>query len=158
VVPREHVRLTGTIDVSLPPEQAFHLFTPSGERAWAEGWDPQFPAPVADETEPGTVFTTAGHGGQLTIWTVVRRVGDTAIAYSRTTPGDRAGLVTVTLQPSADGSTVTVGYDLTALVPESDHALREFAHHYPAFLAEWRDAIAALLAAPQGGGALDAHR
>jgi hypothetical protein len=152
------VRLTGTIDVSLPPEQAFHLFTPSGERAWAEGWDPQFPAPVADETEPGTVFTTAGHGGQLTIWTVVRRVGDTAIAYSRTTPGDRAGLVTVTLQPSADGSTVTVGYDLTALVPESDHALREFAHHYPAFLAEWRDAIAALLAAPQGGGALDAHR
>ncbi len=157
MVPREHVRLTGTIEVSLPPEQAFHLFTPSGERAWAEGWDPQFPAPVADETEPGTVFTT-DHGDQRTIWTVVRREGHTSIAYSRTTPGDRAGLVTVTLQPSAGGSTVTVGYALTALVPEADHALQQFAHHYPAFLAEWRDSIAALLAAPRGGGALDAHR
>jgi hypothetical protein len=152
VVPREHVRLTGTIEVGLPPKRAFDLFTPSGERAWAEGWDPQFPDPAADETEPGTVFTT-DHGDQRTVWTVVRRETGTAIAYSRTTPGDRAGLVTVTLQPSAGGSAVTVGYDLTALVPESDHALQAFAHHYPAYLAEWRDSIAALLAAPPGGGA-----
>jgi len=156
VAPREHVRLTGTIEVGLPPEQAFSLFTPSGERAWSEGWDPQFPAPTEDETEPGTVFTT-DHGDQRTIWTVVRREAGSAITYSRTTPGDRAGLVTVALQPSAGGSTVTVGYDLTALASEADHALREFAHHYPAFLNEWRDAIAALLAAPQGGAASHAR-
>ena len=31
-------RLTGQIDVALPPPQAFTLFTPSGERAWAESW------------------------------------------------------------------------------------------------------------------------
>jgi hypothetical protein len=37
------VRLTGQIDVALPPPRAFTLFTPSGERAWAEGWDPGFP-------------------------------------------------------------------------------------------------------------------
>ncbi len=158
MTPREHVRLTGTIEVGLPPEQAFDLFTPTGERAWSEGWDPRFPAPVADETAPGTVFTT-DHGGRTTIWTVVRREAGTAITYSRTTPGDRAGLVSVALQPSAGGSTVTVGYDLTALAPESDHALREFAHHYPAFLAEWRHAITVLLAAaPRGGEAHDAAR
>jgi hypothetical protein len=157
VIPREHVCLTGTIEVGLPPTQAFDLFTPSGERAWAEGWDPQFPAPVADETEPGTVFTT-DHGDQRTVWTVVRREAGTSITYSRTTAGDRAGLVTVTLRPSAGGSTVTVGYDLTALVPEADHALQRFAHHYPAFLVEWRDAIAAHLAPPSGGGVIDAQR
>jgi hypothetical protein len=157
VAPREHVRLTGTIEVGLPVEQAFHLFTPSGERAWAEGWDPQFPAAVADETEPGTVFTT-DHGGQRTIWTVIHREAGTDIAYSRTTPGDRTGLVTVALQPCAGGSTVTIGYDLTALVPEANHALQEFAHHYPAFLAEWRDAIAALVAVRRDGGAHDARR
>ena len=154
--PREHVRLTGTIEVGLPPEQSFSLFTPSGERGWTAGWDPQFPTLVVDETELGTVFTT-DHRGRSTIWTVVRREADTAIAYSRTTPGDRAGLVTVTLQPSAGGSTVTVGYALTALVPEADHALQQFAHHYPAFLAEWRDAIAAFIAAPHDGGAHDAR-
>jgi hypothetical protein len=38
------VRLSGHIDVALPPPRAFTLFTPAGERAWAEGWDPQFPA------------------------------------------------------------------------------------------------------------------
>ena len=154
MAPRERVRLTGTIEVSLPPGRAFHLFTPSGERAWAEGWDPQFPTAGTDETEPGTVFTT-DHGGQSTIWTVVHREAGTAIAYSRATPGDRAGLVTVALQPSAGGSIVTIGYDLTALVSEADHALQEFTHHYPAFLAEWRDAIAALLAIRGDGGARD---
>ena len=154
MVPREHVRLTGTIEVGLPPEQAFSLFTPSGERAWTEGWDPQFLTAVTDETEPGIVFTT-DHGGRITIWTVVHREAGTGIAYSRTTPGDRTGLVTVALQPAAGGSTVTVGYDLTALVPEADHALQEFTHHYPAFLAEWRDAIAALLAIRGDGGARD---
>ena len=28
------VRLTGTVEVALPPEQAFVMFTPSGERTW----------------------------------------------------------------------------------------------------------------------------
>jgi hypothetical protein len=39
----KRVRLTGTIGVPLPPTEAFALFTPTGERAWAEGWDPRFP-------------------------------------------------------------------------------------------------------------------
>lgn len=41
------VRLSGAIRVPLPPQEAFILFIPSGERAWADDWDPQF------LTEPG---------------------------------------------------------------------------------------------------------
>ncbi len=63
------VRLTGSIDVGLPPVQAFTLFTPTGERAWAHGWDPEFPSPAADDTEPGVVFRTR-HGDRVTTWTV----------------------------------------------------------------------------------------
>jgi hypothetical protein len=55
VTPCKRVRLTGTIPVPLPPKDALALFTPTGERAWAQGWEPHFPGPAADDTEPGTV-------------------------------------------------------------------------------------------------------
>ena len=56
------IRLHGTVAVQVPPAEAIELFTPSDERRGAHGWDPSFPAPPADETEPGTVFETGGHG------------------------------------------------------------------------------------------------
>ena len=33
-----NVTLTGHLTVTLPPEQAFDLFTPRGEQRWAVGW------------------------------------------------------------------------------------------------------------------------
>lgn len=55
-------RLTGRIQIALPPGEAFRLFTPRGEQDWAQGWHPRFPAPAPDDTEPGTVFETHAHG------------------------------------------------------------------------------------------------
>ena len=52
-------RLTGRVAVALPPDEAYRLFTPLGEQAWAHGWSPRFPVPTADDTvltaitEPG---------------------------------------------------------------------------------------------------------
>jgi hypothetical protein len=136
------VRLTGCIDVRLPPAQAFALFTPNGERAWADGWEPEFPSPAADDSEPGVVFLT-GHGGHVTTWTVTSREPGQAISYTRVTPGDRAGIVTVRCQAAAAGTRVTVGYDLTALAPEANAELDRFAAGYREFLASWERAIAA---------------
>ncbi len=137
--------------MALPPPAAFLLFTPTGERAWADGWDPQFPVAVADETEPGIVFTTA-HGGRQTTWVVVRREAGVAITYSRLTPGDRAGLVSVALEPLPTGSTATVVYDLTTLASERNSEVQSFADHFDGFLAGWQDAIARALAdAPPSG-------
>jgi hypothetical protein len=41
----ERVRLTGTLKIALPTEQAFLMFTASGERTWAQGWE-QLPEPA----------------------------------------------------------------------------------------------------------------
>jgi hypothetical protein len=145
VTGRTRVRLTGQIDVALPPPRAFTLFTASGERAWAEGWDPWFPGPDAGDTDPGVVFVTR-HGGRLTTWIVVGCEPPAAIRYAQASPGHRAGIVSVGCRPSAAGTRVTVGYDLTALTPEANAELDRFAAGYPDFLAHWEQAIARAIA------------
>jgi Polyketide cyclase / dehydrase and lipid transport len=143
----KRVRLTGTIPVPLPPTDAITLFTPTGERAWAPGWDPQFPSPVPDDTEPGTVFQT-DHAGRRSTWTVTRHDPATTIQYATTTPGDRAGLVTVACTPGEDDTTTaTVSYDLTTLAPEANADLDRFAAHYRSFLGQWQHAIAQAITA-----------
>lgn len=133
---------TGVVPVPLPPAEAFALFTPSGERAWAEGWDPRFPQPTDDETAPGTVFETA-HGAATT-WVVVARDPGRSIVYARVGHGDRAGTVAVELAPAADGTTLArVTYDLTALTASAEPALAAFEAGYDEFLRHWTAAIAA---------------
>lgn len=139
--PCTRVSLTGRIEVNLPPDQAFLLFTPSGERTWAHGWDPSFPSPSPDETGLGSVFRTA-HGDRESIWTVVRREPGHAIGYAVTTPEVSCGLVTVSCDPSANGTGTTVSYDLTALRSEANAELDRFEENYPSFLAHWERAIA----------------
>ena len=137
-------RLTGRIQVPLPPEEAFHLFTPRGEQVWAHGWHPHFPSPAPDDTEPGTVFETSAHG-EHTIWLVIDRQPGKRISYARVTPGDRAGSVTVVISAAGHHSEVEGTYHLTALNSRADHKLSEFADGYPAYLESWQDAISAWL-------------
>jgi hypothetical protein len=140
------VRLTGSFGVARPPGEAFTLFTPEGERAWARGWDPVYPGwPEAGPgvgAEPGTVFVTR-HGGRVTTWVVAAAEPGRSITYAQVSPGDRAGLVGVSCQGAGTGSTVTVTYELTALSPEGETGLRRFAQDYAEFLAHWERAIAA---------------
>ena len=137
-------RLTGRIQVGLPAAEAFRLFTPRGEQAWEPGWQPRFPALVPDDTEPGTVFETDARG-QHTVWLVTGRDPGRRICYARVTPGEQAGLVTVTITAAGGSSEVEVSYQLTALSPAAGHQLREFADRYPAYLQSWQDAITAWL-------------
>ncbi len=137
-------RLTGRIQVDLPPDEAFRLFTPRGEQDWAHGWQPRFPALAADDTEPGTVFETDAHG-QHTIWLVLDRQPGKRISYARVTPGDQAGIVTITISAADRHSEVQVTYQLTALTGTAGHKLSEFAARYPAYLQSWQEAITAWL-------------
>jgi hypothetical protein len=137
-------RLTGRIQVALPPGEAFRLFTPRGEEDWAHGWHPRFPAVTPDDSEPGTVFETGAHG-QDPIWLVTDRHPGRRISYARVTPGFQAGTVTVTVSPAGPHSEVEVTYHLTALTDAGNRKLAEFADGYPAYLQSWEDAIAALL-------------
>jgi len=137
-------RLTGRIQVGLPPGEAFRLFTPRGEQDWANGWHPRFPVPAPDDTEPGTVFETNAHG-EDTVWLVLDRQPGKRISYARVTPGSQAGTVTITINGSGRHSEVEVTYQLTALTATAGHKLREFADGYRAYLQSWQDAITAWL-------------
>jgi hypothetical protein len=136
--------MTGHLTVALPPEEAFRLFTATGERDWAPDWDPHFPEPVDDETALGTVFQTGGHG-HLTTWIVVDSVPGRLIRYARVAHDATAGTVLVNLDSAGDHSDVTVTYELTALTDAARGELDEFAANYPAFLQSWQDAIASVI-------------
>ncbi len=151
------VRLTGRIQVGLPPGEAFRLFTPRGEQDWVHGWQPRFPVPARDDAEPGTVFETHAHG-QHTIWLVTDREPGRRVSYARVTPGEQAGTVTVPVAPSGGGSEVEVTYQLTTLVAGADRKLREFADGYPAYLQSWQDAIEAALGREDQHGGGDHRR
>jgi len=149
-------RLTGRIQVGLPPEEAFRLFTPAGEQEWVHGWHPRFPVPAPDDTEPGTVFETDAHGYQA-IWVVTGRQPGTSISYARLIPGSQAGTVTVTIGPAEGGrSEVEVSYHLTALTDSGARSLREFADGYPAYLRSWQDALSAWVSCRPGHRGLGA--
>ncbi|GAA2319657.1 hypothetical protein GCM10010149_85470 [Nonomuraea roseoviolacea subsp. roseoviolacea] len=142
--------LTGRLTVALPPEEAFTLFTPRGEEQWVAGWQPRFPVETHDDSAPGTVFET-GARDERTIWVVVEREPGRRVAYARVTPGSRAGTVTVEVDADGQGgSTVRVTYALTALTPESEEPLHEFAERYPDFLQSWEEEIARHLVSRPG--------
>ena len=144
LAPVRRARLSGS--VRLPPgcEAALFLFSPRGEKLWADDWDPQFPAPAEDDTEPGTVFETV-HGPQRTTWVVSARDPGRSVRYARVVHGQNAGTVTVSLD---DSGAATVEYDLTALSDEAATHLARFAAHYPQYLQHWEQAIADATSAP----------
>jgi hypothetical protein len=133
-------RGAATLTVDLPPEQALRLFTPEGERLWAEGWDPRYPAGSGSE-DAGTVFVT-GTDPRATVWMIVdsepRRM-----RYARVAP-ENAGLVTVEVVSHTEGTTrLEVSYRLTALNP--DGTLSGFAGGYQDFIASWETEIRSVL-------------
>jgi len=131
------------ISVGLPREEAIALFTPEGERLWADGWDPHYPEPGRRE-DPGTVFTT-GHGSHQTTWIMVDH-GPEGVRYARVTDGMTAGTVAVDVVGTAERSTqVRVTYDLTALTPAGDTWLEAFDADYEAAIRDWATEIAAAL-------------
>jgi hypothetical protein len=111
-----------------------------GERAWAEGWEPSFPAAGSTEPAVGLVWETSAHG-HTTCWVVAEAVPSRRVRYARVCPGLAAGTVTVELEPTAAGSRVTVTYDLTALTEQGHHWLDEFAAGYEEEIAGWDSAI-----------------
>ena len=137
---------TAEITVSLPSEQAITLFTPEGERRWADGWDPRYPQ--RDRREgPGTVFITS-HGAHQTTWVMVDH-GPMGVRYARVTEGMTAGTVAVDVVATPERSThVRVTYDLTALTPAGDVWLESFNADYEDAIGEWATEIAAALESP----------
>ncbi len=127
-----------TVELSISRARA--LFTPEGERSWAdEDWDPQYPDPSRTEG-PGTVFVTTD-GGRQTVW-VMADATATCVRYVRTTANVDVGTVTVSCeQEGPDRTAVTVTYDVTALGSEGETALDAFTEEFDSFIDSWAAAI-----------------
>ena len=142
-------RLVRTHHFELPmaPREAFHFFTPEGERAWAKGWEPRYLHPADGRTAAGMVFTT-GHGGEETLWTMTRHEPESGVAeYLRVTPGSRMGTVRVQCSELGSGQTrVAVTYALTALSEEGNATLRALDRaSYESFIESWESSIRAAI-------------
>ena len=74
------------ITVDLQPEQAMALFTPEGERRWADGWNPSL-SRAWPPRRRRAVFST-GHGGHQTTWVMVDNEPG-RVRYARVTEGMR---------------------------------------------------------------------
>src|SRR4051794_34990220 len=138
-----HIARSHSLVVEKPLAEAFLFFTPEGERAWAEGWDPKYRHPEDGKLERGLVFTTGG-GAEFTIWTVIRLDAPNLVEYVRTTPGSRTGTVLVQCTALGDSRTrATVVYSLTSLTGEGEKVLKTLDDGaFQRFIESWEQSIA----------------
>jgi hypothetical protein len=141
-----HETRSATIQLDAAPERAFGMFTPLGERAWAQGWDPEFLHPLDGEACEGSVFIT-GAGGRETIWTTIAHDPPTRAAYARVTPGLHAVIVEVRLRPAGGDATLAdISYTFTALTPAGTDAVAEMVEGFGGWMEEWETSINRALA------------
>jgi hypothetical protein len=130
-----------------PPARVFPLFTPLGEKAWAQGWEPQI---LSGREERGSVFRTV-RDGRETLWIVVDyRPAEGRVSYARLAQESNMGLVDVSLSAAPGGGTeVSVRYTLTAINAQEEAFVSEFLEprRYARMIEEWRVSTAAALAA-----------
>jgi hypothetical protein len=139
----ERVTRSHSFGVGLPAREAFRLFEPEGERAWAHGWDPRYVHPRDGRAEAGMAFTT-DHGGEHTIWMMTRHEPAAGLVeYVRATPGSRIVTVMVQCAPVAPARTrVTVLYVLTGLSEAGNGYIRAMDEaHFRDFIDGWGKAI-----------------
>lgn len=150
----ERAERVASFAVDLPAREAFELFTPEGEKAWAHGWEPEYLHPANGRIARGMVFRTR-IGGEETIWTVARCEPGSCVEYVRCTPGSRTAVVRVRCAPiDATRCEVTVGYAFTGLSESGNLRIREMdERRYAEFIGDWRSAIEAMLARRSGRAA-----
>ena len=144
----EHGERAHDFVLALPMSQAFELFTPEGERLWAAGWEPRYLHPADGRATRGMVFTT-GHGGEETIWTMMRHEPASGLVeYLRVTPGSRVGRVLVHCTAlDLSRTRVNVVYEFTGLTGAGNARIRELLDpaRYRDFIESWAKEIEAAL-------------
>lgn len=143
-----HLERRHSIEIAASAERVFPLFTPLGERAWVDGWDPEFLHPADGETCAGMVFRTGG-GAEATLWACADwEPAAYRVRYVRVTPGSRLGFVTVACRPlDPERTEATVTYAFTALSDAGRDYLDGFGETaFAAMIEGWRGAIERLLA------------
>jgi hypothetical protein len=135
---REHSFL-----LPMAPQDAIALFTPEGERAWAEDWDPAYVYPAAGTAVEGMVFTTAA-AGEETLWLLTKyEPAQGRAEYARITPGSRVAMVKVRCEEEGAQTRVTVSYTITGLSAAGNAYARDMtARRFADYIETWPASIA----------------
>ena len=138
-----HTRSEFDFTVQAPMAVAAPFFGANEERKWAEDWNPKFLKPNPARDEQGAVFTIAHPGGAQAIW--VMASADFAgghIQYVYVIPDAMATLIDIHLTQSSSRTTaVHVVYERTALRPEANPHVEQFAKNDGGQGPQWADSI-----------------
>jgi hypothetical protein len=136
---------SGVIGLPALPNQVFPLFTPTGEKLWVNGWDPEAVYPESGATEKGMVFKTGRPDGAHSVWIMTEHDPENLrVAYVRVTAGSDVCVVAVRCDPGPEGGTrAHVAYTLTALGERgSEYLAEDFSEErYQERMEAWEEAI-----------------
>jgi hypothetical protein len=147
-VPRTQT-LASTIALAAPIDRVFPLFSPLGERAWVEGWDPEILFPRGVEWAQGMIFRTVSDGRE-DIWVVVELDQPAhRVVYYRTEPGRLVARVEVRCRAVDPGRTeATVQYSYVGLSDAGSAHIAEWTEAaYRSKMERWQRTINAILGA-----------
>ena len=132
--------------VNAPYDEAFPLFGAYEERKWAAGFEPKFIHPSPAQDQQGMVFTTE-HEGRTRVWTnsvFDRQTGHVQYVYFA--PDTMVTQIDIHLtKASAAETRVDAVYERTALRPEANAQVAEFARGDASSGPKWAKAIAGYL-------------
>lgn len=141
-------------DVPVSLDQAFPLFGPLGERAWAgPSWRPDMLHPVPHRDVEGAVFLQAHLEGRTAVWTNTcfdRAAGRAQYVYL--VPGRQVALIDLTLSERGGSTHVTVRYRRTALAVTANREVRTASRSDARSGPKWKGAIERALSKRRGEG------
>ena len=139
----ERATISQAITLAADPSRVFPLFTPLGEKAWAEGWEPRILFPADGAPQAGAVFTTNHSPQGESIWTMIAcDPASLYLTYLRVTPEVQVALIEVQCEDVHDGTTrAAVTYTLTGLSAAGNEKLAQLTAHHQHDIASWEQAI-----------------
>ncbi|GLH73700.1 hypothetical protein GETHLI_22020 [Geothrix limicola] len=154
----QHRSLSYTQHLEASPVDVMPFLTPTGERAWAEDWDPTVLHPQAGPEGEGTVFLTAGPAHPSTWWVCtefsVPSAGAPArVTYAHFTPGRDVTTIHITLEAEGPDRTLArIRYSWTGLSAQGNAFVAHHdAAHFEADMKEWEHTLNAALRHGKGG-------
>jgi hypothetical protein len=141
--------MRGQVRMAADPGEAFHLFSPLGEKLWVPGWDPELLYPPGAEWEEGMLFRTREETGEA-IWVVTHLdFNSHTVRYHRVEPGRYVARIDVECRRVGDRATeATVEYSFVGLSESGNRDIAAMTRDaYDEKMARWTRWIADHLAA-----------
>lgn len=109
-------------DVPAPPDALFPLLCPVLEYEWIPTWECTLVHSASGVAEHGCVFTTRFDMGEET-WVCTTYRPPTAIEYTRFAEPGWVTMLALSLEPTPEGTALTVRQTYTAVTPEGERAV-----------------------------------